>query len=120
MRLWALQIIDEDAKALLFKRRSARWGVKAELGDDGHAPEQVRLLKRTVELLASSGILPLDTVTAYLRLAANDIEKLSGLPEFYLTNKAPVIHFAKLKASLSSLPKVSQKSAVVLHLNKGR
>jgi len=120
MRLWALQIIDDDVKSLLFKRRSARWGVKAEPGDDGRAPEQVRLLKRTVELLASSGILPLDAVTGYLGLAANDIEKLIGLPEFYLTNKAPVVHLAKLKASLNPAPKTNQESAVVLPFNKGR
>ncbi|MHC8378388.1 XRE family transcriptional regulator [Pseudomonas sp. MDT1-16] len=120
MRLWALQIIDDDTKSLLFKRRSARWGVKAEPGDDGRAPEQARLLKRTVELLASSGILPLDAVAGYLGLAANDIEKLIGLPEFYLTNKAPVVHLAKLKASLNPAPKTNQESAVVLPFNKGR
>jgi len=78
MRLEALKIIDADAKLVLFKRRSARWGAKSEPGDDTRAPEQPRLLKRTIELLSSSGVMPIESVSSYIGLAANDVEKLAG------------------------------------------
>lgn len=114
MRLWALKVIDDDAKGLLFKRRSARWGVKAEPGDDGRAPEQTRLLKRTIELLASSGVMPVDAVSAYIGLAANDIEMLTGLPEHYLSGGAAVVHLAKLKSSGGLASKPANEPGVVI------
>lgn len=101
MRLWALKVIDDDAKSLLFKRRSARWGVKAEPGDDGRTPEQTRLLRRTIELLASSGVLPVNAVSAYIGLSDTDIEMLTGLPMRYLSCNAEVVHLAKLKSASS-------------------
>lgn len=79
MRLEALKIIDADEKLVLFKRSSARWGAKSEPGDDARAPEQPRLLKRTIELLSSSGVMPIESVSSYIGLAANDVEKLAGL-----------------------------------------
>lgn len=119
MRLWALRIIDNDAKALLFKRRSARWGVKAEPGDEGRVPEQVRLLKRTIELLASAGVMPLEAVSGYVGLAANDVEKLTGLPELYLSGRTSVVHLAKLKATLNNdSTRKPEESAVVLPFKK--
>ncbi|ARC77957.1 DNA-binding protein [Pseudomonas aeruginosa] len=120
MRLRALDIIDDDAKGLLFKRRSARWGVKAEPGDDGRAPEQTRLLKRTIELLASSGVLPADAVSAYVGLSTNDIEMLAGLPEHYLSGNTAVIHLAKLKSIAGSPSKTANEPGVVLPFNRSR
>ncbi|SDS60222.1 XRE family transcriptional regulator [Pseudomonas oryzae] len=120
MRLWALKVIDDDAKGLLFKRRSARWGVKAEPGDDGRAPEQTRLLKRTIELLASSGVMPVDAVSAYIGLAANDIEMLTGLPEHYLSGGAAVVHLAKLKSSGGLASKPANEPGVVLPFTRSR
>ncbi|MEL7937699.1 hypothetical protein [Pseudomonas delhiensis] len=93
-----MKIIDNETKSLLFKRRSARWGVKAEPGDDGRAPEQTRLLKRTIELLASSGVMPVEAISAYIGLSATDIEMLTGLPLRYLSGNAAVVHLAKLKS----------------------
>lgn len=120
MRLWALKVIDDDAKGLLFKRRSARWGVKAEPGDDSRAPEQTRLLKRTIELLASSGVMPVDAVSTYIGLAANDIEMLTGLPEHYLSGGAAVVHLAKLKSSGGSASKPTNEPGVILPFNRNR
>lgn len=123
MRLWALKVIDSDTKGVLFKRRSTRWGVKAEPGDDDRAPEQARLLKRTIELLASSGVMPVDAVSAYIGLAANDIEALTGLPEHYLSGGAAVTHLAKLKnlkKSVSSVSKPLNESGVVLPFDRSR
>ena len=118
MRLWALKIIDDETKGLLFKRRSARWGVKAEPGDDGRAPEQVRLLKRTIELLASSGVMPVNAVSAYIGLAATDIEMLTGLPMGYLGGSAEVIHLARLKSDRDPVGRLSSEAGVVLPFNR--
>lgn len=120
MRLWALHIIDDDAKSLLFKRRSARWGVKAEPGDDGRAPEQTRLLKRTIELLASSGVMPIDAVAGYVGLSATDIEMLTGLPMRYLSGNAEIVHLAKLKSVDSALSKHGSEPGIVLPFSRTR
>lgn len=101
MRLEALGIIDQEAKILLFKRRSARWGVKSEPADDARVPEQPRLLKRTIELLASSGVMPLESVPNHIGLAATDIERLTGLPDGYLSQRASVVNLSRLKVGLA-------------------
>ncbi|OBY90998.1 DNA-binding protein [Pseudomonas sp. AU11447] len=119
MRLFALRVIDNNAKAQLFKRRSARWGAKAEPGDDGRTPEQVRLLKRTVELLASSGVMPLESVVGYVGLGAKDVEMLAGLPKHYLSGQSAVAHLAKLKSAVSRAPAGdTHETAVVLPFNR--
>ncbi|KHK65883.1 MULTISPECIES: XRE family transcriptional regulator [Pseudomonas] len=120
MRLWALKIIDDETKSLLFKRRSARWGVKAEPGDDGRAPEQTRLLKRTIELLASSGVMPVDAVSSYIGLSATDIEMLTGLPLRYLSGNGAVVHLAKLKSVNAPQAKPASEPGVVVPFTRGR
>ncbi|WP_145511572.1 XRE family transcriptional regulator [Yersinia kristensenii] len=102
MRLYALNIITEEEKQNLYKRRSARWGAKSEPGDDYREPEKPRLLKRTIELLASSGIISVEGLAAFAGLSAIDVEMMVGLPEGYLTGKkAAVVHLAKLKSILT-------------------
>ncbi|WNG53589.1 ImmA/IrrE family metallo-endopeptidase [Archangium gephyra] len=97
MRLAALGIIDEDDKMSLYKRRSARWGAKAEPGDNARPPEQPRLLKRTIDLLVSGGVMPLEGVPRHIGLSARDIEMLAGLPERYFEGPAEVVELAKLR-----------------------
>ncbi|PEI03427.1 DNA-binding protein [Pantoea agglomerans] len=102
MRLYALDIISEEEKQNLYKRRSARWGTKSEPGDDYREPEKPRLLKRTIELLASSGIISVEGLAAFSGLSAIDVEMIVGLPEGYLTGKkAAVVHLARLKSMLA-------------------
>lgn len=117
MRLEALGIIDAGEKLSLFKRRSARWGAKAEPGDDGREPERPRLLSRTVELLISSGIVPREHVGARFGLSARDVERLAGLPEAYLEGKAEVFELARLKPSrpqdLPSTPSATASAQVL-------
>lgn len=120
MRLWALKIIDDETKSLLFKRRSARWGVKAEPGDDGRAPEQTRLLKRTIELLASSGVMPVDAVSSYIGLSATDIEMLTGLPLRYLSGDGAVVHLVKLKSVDAPQAKPASEPGIVVPFTRGR
>lgn len=98
MRLAALGIIDEDEKMALFKRRSARWGAKSEPGDNARAPEQPRLLKRTIELLVSSGVMPLEGVTRDIGLSSRDIVMLASLPERFFEGPADVVDLAKLRS----------------------
>ena len=97
MRLQALELLDTDGTQLLFKRRSARWGAKSEPGDDERAPEQPRLLRRTIELLVAEKVMPLDSIPRHIGLAAMDVESLTGLPEGYFNGKANVVEFARLK-----------------------
>ncbi|WP_185266874.1 XRE family transcriptional regulator [Halopseudomonas xiamenensis] len=120
MRLHALGIIDQEEKSLLFKRRSARWGVKSEPGDEARVPEQPRLLKRTIELLASSGVMPIESVPSYIGLAAFDIERLTGLPEGYLSQSGVVLSLTKLKASVArdASPVTTDGSATILPFHR--
>lgn len=99
MRLHALGLLSDDEKLALFKRRSARWGSKAEPGDDKWEPEEPRLLRRTVELLISEGILEAEGVPRYLGLSPRDIEKLCHLRENYFTTPAQVVELATLRGS---------------------
>ena len=98
MRLEALGIIDADDKLGLFKRRSARWGAKSEPGDDKREPEQPRLLRRTVELIISSGVMPAPAIPRHLGLSPRDVEALAGLREGYFDGSAQVIELATLRA----------------------
>jgi Zn-dependent peptidase ImmA (M78 family)/DNA-binding Xre family transcriptional regulator len=98
MRLHALELVDDDQKLSLFKRRSARWGAKAEPGDQDHPPERPRLLKRTIDLLVDENVMPLDSIAKHLGLSESDVEMLAGLPEGYFSGKTNVIQFARLRS----------------------
>lgn len=99
MRLHALKLLSDDEKLILFKRRSARWGSKAEPKDDTWSPEAPRLLRRTVELLISGGVLPAESIPRYIGLSACDVERLCGLRDDYFATPAEVIDLAVLRAT---------------------
>lgn len=103
MRLHALHLISDEEKLNLFKRRSARWGAKSEPGDDYRQPEQPRLLKRTIDLLTSSGLFTLEGVSSFFGLSATDLEMILGLPNNYLKGKTAAIrHLATLKSKIQA------------------
>jgi Zn-dependent peptidase ImmA (M78 family)/DNA-binding XRE family transcriptional regulator len=104
MRLHAIQVIDNDEKQTLFKRRSARWGAKSEPGDMERLPERPRLLRRTIDLLTSSGVLPMGAITRHIGLSSRDIESLSGLPSGYLDGPGQVFELATLRGVVGNLP----------------
>ncbi|MBG0575988.1 XRE family transcriptional regulator [Enterobacter ludwigii] len=108
MRLHALNLISDEDKLNLFKRRSARWGAKSEPGDDYRQPESPRLLKRTIDLLISSGLFTLDGITGFFGLSAMDLEMLLGLPSNYLKGQASVVHLATLKNQIQKAREHSQ------------
>jgi Zn-dependent peptidase ImmA (M78 family)/DNA-binding Xre family transcriptional regulator len=114
MRLHALEIIDDDSKQALFKRRSARWGVKSEPGDEDRPPEQPRLLRRTIDLLVSENVMPIDAISRHLGLSAHDVEMLVGLPIGYLLGKDNVVQLARLRTNSTSTEEPVHQSSTVL------
>lgn len=99
MRLHALDMIDDDGKLSLFKRRSARWGGKSEPGDGDRKPEQPRLLRRTIDLLVDENVMPLDAIPRHIGLSDMDVEMLAGLPEGYFQGKNNVVQLARLRVA---------------------
>lgn len=114
MRLRALELLDEDGALTLFKRRSARWGAKSEPGDGDRAPEQPRLLRRTIDLLVDEKVMPLDAIPRHIGLAASDVESLAGLPEGYFQGKSKVVQFARLRTAQPHLDEQNQRSNTVV------
>jgi hypothetical protein len=102
MRLHALGLLRDEEKLALFKRRSARWGSKSEPGDDKWVPETPRLLRRTIELLVSEGIVPIESIPRFLGLSSRDIEKICGLSDYYLDKPVNVIEMATLRSAVRS------------------
>jgi Zn-dependent peptidase ImmA (M78 family)/DNA-binding Xre family transcriptional regulator len=99
MRLRALDIIDDDEKQSLFKRRSARWGAKSEPLDDSRAPESPRLLRRSIELIVESGAMPLESIPSAMGLSPDDVQSIAGLPESYFRGPARVVDLARLRSA---------------------
>lgn len=97
MRCHALGLLNDDEKLALFKRRSARWGSKAEPGDDKWTPEAPRLLRRTVELLVGEGIVPAEGIPRHLGLDPRDVEKLCHLRDDYFATPGEVVELATLR-----------------------
>lgn len=104
MRLHALGLLSDDEKLVLFKRRSARWGSKAEPGDDKWEPEKPRLLRRTIELLISAGVLSAEGIPRYLGFSPNDVEKLCGLRNNYFATPGEVVELATLRTRTQAQP----------------
>lgn len=97
MRLHRLGLINDEEKDALFKRRSARWGAKAEPFDEKWEPEKPRLLRRTVELLIDAGILTAEGLPRYIGLGARDLEQICSLREGYFSSPTKVIELATLR-----------------------
>jgi hypothetical protein len=103
MRLHALELLSEDEKMMIFKRRSARWGAKAEPGDGDRVPEVPRLLRRTIDLLVDEKVMPLEAIPRHIGLSSTDVEMLAGLPTGYFQGKSNVVQFSRLR-TVSPVP----------------
>lgn len=121
MRLHALGLLSDEEKLALFKRRSARWGSKAEPGDDKWAPESPRLLRRTVELLVNEGILPVESLPRHLGFSPLDIQNLCSLRNNYFDAPGEVVDLATLRVARADGERVSapdrKPGAVLSFLN---
>lgn len=99
MRLHALGILSDSEKLALFKRRSARWGAKSEPGDQAWPPEKPRLLRRSIELLVSEGVLSAERIPFFVGMSPLDIERLCHLRESYFEQPGQVMDLAMLRDS---------------------
>jgi hypothetical protein len=79
------------------------------------------LLKRTIDLLVSSGVMPLSTIPDYIGLSAFDVEMLAGLPEGYFRGSAEVVQLARLRSPGSTThSSVPSSAAQVIPFGKRR
>lgn len=97
MRLHALELLSDEEKMAIFKRRSARWGARAEPGDGDRVPEVPRLLRRTIDLLVDEKVMPLEAIPRHIGLSSTDVEMLAGLPTGYFQGKSNVVQFSRLR-----------------------
>lgn len=101
MRLHNLNLIDDDIKANMFKRRSVRWGAKSEPGDKDRKPEEPKLLRRSIELLVQEKILQIEHLHTYFGLGKQDLINLLNLQEDYFEpQKSKIIPFMRIKSQL--------------------
>lgn len=96
MRLFALKIISDNEKTNLFKRISERWGRRAEPLDQESAPEQPRLLKRTLELLVDEGIMTPQGVLNFLSFGNADVSSICSVSETFF-DETKVLNFSDLR-----------------------
>ena len=113
MRLKAIGFLGEDETRALFKRRSARWGAKAEPGDDQRAPECPRLLRRAIESIAGAGIMPTSAMPDYTGMRAGDIESLASLPDGWLLGTIAAPKLVHLKPRTGSAPRNSGGATIM-------
>jgi hypothetical protein len=59
-------------------------------------------------------VMPIEAIPRHLGLAANDVEKLAGLPEGYLQGRDNVVQLARLRTiSTSTEERATQNSTVL-------
>lgn len=112
MRCANLDIISDEYKQRLFKHYSAKgWRKHEPLDSEAEMPvEQPRLLSRSIRLLCDERIYTKPELLAAVRLPANDVESLCGLPPGYMSNDGSISSL-RLKDSVAT---VSNRGADVI------
>lgn len=101
IRLRDLGILDSEQVVNLFKRRSARWGAKQEPNDHERAPEQPRLMRRTLDMLVDAKVMTRDSIPGHIGLRSSDLEMLLSLPSGYFSGgQGAVVQLAQLRPSV--------------------
>jgi len=113
MRCANLEIISDEYKQRLFKHYSAKgWRKHEPLDSEAEMPvEQPRLLSRSIRLLCDQRVYTKSELLSAIRLPANDVESLCGLPAGYMSNDGTVTPL-RLKGSAEPAP---HRSADVIH-----
>lgn len=124
MRLVALGVIGDDDYLRLIKLRSAKWGNKQEPNDADREPEIPRVLRRTIELLETEGLLTSDTLPSFTGLSGRDIEGLLALPFGSLSRpKAEVIELSLKRRDAdpaASSSDADERKVTILDFGKSR
>ncbi len=87
MRCAKLNMLSEEHQRRLWKSFSARGWRKSEPHDEALAPEQPRLLSRSVRLLIDEKVRNRENLICEFRLHGPDIESLCGLPRGYTNGR---------------------------------
>jgi len=105
MRCANLEIISDEYKQRLFKHYSAKgWRKHEPLDGEGEMPiERPRLLCRSIRLLCEERVYTKSELLAAVRLPANDVESLCGLPTGYLSSEGSIVPL-RLKAIGANVP----------------
>ncbi len=88
--------------------------MKSEPGDDDRAPEQPRLLRRSIALLVEENVMPLEAIPRHFGMSERDLEMLAGLPEGYFSTPAKVIELARVRMDRPSSAALSASDGKVL------
>ena len=87
MRCYQLGLIDEDQKKRLWINLSRRGWRKNEPLDDSTPTEKPNLINEGFMMLVDEGVKTREQLVQDLCLSASDIEKISELPEGYISGK---------------------------------
>ena len=115
MRCVKLDMLSDEYQRRLWKYYSARGWRKSEPLDDELAPENPRLLGRSVRLLVEQDVRKREALLSDFRLYGPDVEALCALPRGYMTSEpADVVALPRLKRA----PNASITGSSVVRFNR--
>lgn len=92
-----LDLVNDDYAQRLWMTLSRKGWKRKEPLDDLEPVETPRLLRRSIEMLMEEGQMKPSQILASIRLAASDVEELTGLEPGRLSeSKAEVVHLPKM------------------------
>jgi Zn-dependent peptidase ImmA (M78 family)/transcriptional regulator with XRE-family HTH domain len=111
-------LISEDVEKRLWMGFSRnRW--RREEPFDSELPAEVpRMLSRAIEMLLSSGVQTTDDLLSNLHLSASDIERITGLPDEYLSGDFTQVRMIERRTETTPLPDRPPAEVIKLPLRR--